>query len=417
MAGIETGYSDFRMNNHQPTATLPVSPAVHVSGRPTLRVLGTAISLLEELRVRAEQDLGIKVVFDNNDFLTTQHKAAQEPDSYDIYDQCFHNLDIVWYWRAIQPISIERITLWDEINDLTKTGRIGPSARLGQGDVPAKKLYVQPNLALGDAPSRLISMLPTTHNFDSFAYRTDVVRSTDNMNTWGALFDERWAGRAALVDEPAIGIFDAALAAQAAGLMSFANIGNMTVSEIDQLIDILEEKKKAGFFRTFWRTAEDAARLMIEGETDIQSMWSTGINILNGQGIPVEQSVPVEGYRAWHGGLCLARGLSGRMLDVAYDYLNWWISGWPGAVVARQGYYISTPERSRQFMTPAEWDYWYEGLPASEDLPGPDGSIRIPAGSARSGGSYWQRANCIAVWNTTMDEHNYLVRRWMQLVG
>jgi putative spermidine/putrescine transport system substrate-binding protein len=35
----------------------------------------------------------------------------------------------------------------------------------------------------------------------------------------------------------------------------------------------------------------------------------------------------------------------------------------------------------------------------------------------RSGGSYWQRANCIAVWNTTMDEHNYLVRRWMQLVG
>jgi putative spermidine/putrescine transport system substrate-binding protein len=68
-------------------------------------------------------------------------------------------------------------------------------------------------------------------------------------------------------------------------------------------------------------------------------------------------------------------------------------------------------------MTPAEWDYWYAGLPAVEDLPGPDGKIHIRAGSVRSGGSYWQRANCIAVWNTTMDEHNYLVRRWMQLVG
>lgn len=105
------------------------------------------------------------------------------------------------------------------------------------------------------------------------------------------------------------------------------------------------------------------------------------------------------------------------MLDVAYDYLNWWISGWPGAVVARQGYYISTPERSRRYMTAAEWDYWYEGLPAREDLPGPDGSTRVKRGSVRSGGSYWQRANGIAVWNTTMDEHNYLVRRWMQLVG
>lgn len=404
------------MNKHQNPSTI-AAPAVHVAGRPKLRVLGTAISLLEELRRGAEQDLGIDIVFDNNDFLTTQHKAAQAPDSYDIYDQCFHNLDIVWYWRAIQPIAIERIALWNEITDLTKTGQIGPNARLGQGDAPVKKLFVQPNLELGDKPTHFISMLPTTHNFDSFAYRTDVIDGTVDVDSWAALLNERWMGRAALVDEPAIGIFDAALAAQAAGLMSFGNIGNMTVAEIDQLVDLLEAKKKEGFFRGFWRTAEDAARLMADGRTDIQSMWSTGITILNGEGIPVEQSVPAEGYRAWHGGLCLARGLEGRMLDVAYEYLNWWISGWPGAVVARQGYYISTPERSRQHLTDAEWNYWYEGLPAAEDLPGPDGRTRIKAGSARSGGSYWQRANCIAVWNTTMDEHNYLVRRWMQLVG
>ncbi|MEI3855014.1 MULTISPECIES: ABC transporter substrate-binding protein [unclassified Ensifer] len=404
------------MSKHKSDQSIVATPALHLAGRPKLRVLGTAISLLEELRLRAEADLGIEVVFDNNDFLTTQHKAAQEPDSYDIYDQCFHNLDIVWYWRAIQPIRIGRIALWDEINDLTKTGHIGPNARLGQGDAPVKKLFVQPNLELGDTPSTSISMLPTTHNFDSFAYRSDVAPNSVAMNSWAALLDERWAGRAALVDEPAIGIFDAALAAQAAGLMSFDNIGSMSVDEIDRLIGLLEERKKDGYFRAFWRTAEDAARLMLKGETDIQSMWSTGINILNGQGLPVEQAVPAEGYRAWHGGLCLARHLSGRMLDVAYEYLNWWISGWPGAVVARQGYYISTPERSRAFMSAAEWDYWYGGLPAAEDLPGPDGTIRIKAGSVRSGGSYWQRANCIAVWNTTMDEHNYLVRRWMQLV-
>ncbi|WP_337182516.1 extracellular solute-binding protein [Shinella sp.] len=404
------------MNKHTPTPA-PAAPALHTAGKPKLRVLGTAISLLEELRVKAEADLGIEVSFDNNDFIVTQHKAAQEPDSYDIYDQCFHNLDIVWYWRAIQPIEISRIALWDEINDLTKTGQIGPSARMGQGDVPARKLYVQPSFALGDTPTSRISMLPTTHNFDSFAYRTDAAGERAPMNSWAALLDERWSGRTALVDEPAIGIFDAALAAQAAGLMSFGNIGNMTVAEIDQLVDILEARRKAGFFRGFWRTAEDAAALMIDGQTDIQSMWSTGIGILNSRGLPVEQAAPAEGYRAWHGGLCLSRRLSGRMLDVAYDYLNWWISGWPGAVVARQGYYISTPERSRRYMTAAEWDYWYEGLLAREDLPGPDGSIRVKRGSVRSGGSYWQRANGIAVWNTTMDEHNYLVRRWMQLVG
>jgi len=404
------------MNKHQPAPDVSGAPALHLGGKPRLRVLGTAISLLEELRVQAERDLDIEVVFDNNDFLTAQTKAAQEPESYDIYDQCFHNLDIVWYWRAIQPIDIGRIELWDEITDLTKTGQIAPTARLGQGDAPVKKLFVQSNLALGEKPSSLISMLPTTHNFDSFAYRTDVASAAE-VNSWAALFDDRWNGRCALVDEPAIGIFDAALAAQSAGLLSFGNIGNMTIAEIDSLFDLLETRKKAGFFRGFWRTAEEAAELMVKEQTDIQSMWSTGIGILNSAGLPVEQSVPAEGYRAWHGGLCLSRGLEGRMLDVAYEYLNWWISGWPGAVVARQGYYISTPQHTRRHMSEAEWDYWYRGLAAAEDLPGPDGSMRIKAGSVRSGGSYWQRANSIALWNTTMDEHNYLVRRWMQLVG
>lgn len=404
------------IKDREPKGSPLPTPAIHSHGRPKLRVLGTAISLLEVLRLRAEKDLGIDIEFDNNDFLTTQYKAAKDPESYDIYDQCFHNLDIVWYWRAIQPISVERIHLWDEVTDLTKMGRIGPNARLGQGDAPVRKLYVQPNLELDETPGDWISMLPTTHNFDSFAYRTDVVSNGAKVDSWAALLDERWAGRVALVDEPAIGIFDAALAAQAAGLMSFNNIGNMSIAEIDGLIDLLEDRKRAGFFKSFWRTAEDAARLMIEGETDIQSMWSTGINIVKGQGIAVEQAVPTEGYRAWHGGLCLSRCLSGRLLDVAYEYLNWWISGWPGAVVARQGYYMSTPERSRGYMTPGEWDYWYEGRPATADLPGPDGSVRIRKGAIRSGGSYWQRANGIAVWNTTMDEHNYLVRRWMKLV-
>lgn len=399
-----------------PAAKAPAAPAVHTNGKIKLRILGTAISLLEELREGAERDLGFEIEFDNQDFMTAQHKAAMEPQTYDIYDQCFHNLDIVWYWRAVQPIDIDRIPLWDEITDLTKTGRISPNARIGHGDAPVTKLFVQPNLALSDTPSQYISMLPTTHNFDSFAYRTDAANSNE-MVSWAALLDERWHGTSALVDEPAIGIFDAALAAQSAGLMRFENIGNMSVAEIGQLLDILEERKKAGYFKGFWQSAEEAANLMSDGGTKIQSMWSLGISKLNLRGVSVEQANPAEGYRAWHGGLCLSKRLSGRMLDAAYDYLNWWISGWPGAVVARQGYYMSTPDRSRPHMTKAEWDYWYEGLPAADDLPGPDGITRIRKGAVRSGGSYWQRANQIAIWNTTMDEHNYLVRRWLQFVA
>ena len=131
----------------------PEAPAI-VKERLRLRVLGTEITLLERLRLAAERDLGFDIAFESLDFLSAQRKAATEPDAYDVYDQCFHNLDIVWFWRAIQPIETRRIELWDEVNELTKSGRISPQAPMGRGDAPVKQLYVQPGLSLGPRPSR-----------------------------------------------------------------------------------------------------------------------------------------------------------------------------------------------------------------------------------------------------------------------
>ena len=102
--------------------------------------------------------------------MSAQRKAALEPDSFDIYDHCFHNLDIVWFWRAIQPIELDRIERWAEVSELTKHGRISPLASSGRGENPARSLYVQPDLSLGAKPSARISMLPTVHNLDAFAY-------------------------------------------------------------------------------------------------------------------------------------------------------------------------------------------------------------------------------------------------------
>lgn len=147
----------------------PAAPAIHLHGRPVLRVLGTEITLLESVRKRAEADLGITLCFENLDFISAQRKAAAQPAAYDVYDQCFHNLDIVWFWRAIQSIDLKRIARWSEVSDLTKTGRIHPGAAIGHGDAPVTKLYVQPNRSLGFAPSDHISMLPAVHNLDSFA--------------------------------------------------------------------------------------------------------------------------------------------------------------------------------------------------------------------------------------------------------
>jgi len=85
--------------------------------------------------------------------------------------------------------------------------------------------------------------------------------------------------------------------------------------------------------------------------------------------------------------------------------------------MSRQGYYISVPSAVQRVLGKDEWGYWYEGHAALRDLPGTDGRIVVRAGQVRSGGSYAARTSHIAVWNTTMDEHNYLVRRWTEFAS
>lgn len=395
------------------SALRSVFPAPARTRRRTLRVLGTEITLLERLRQKAMADLGFDIAFELLDFVSCQRRAAMEPQAYDIYDQCFHNLDIVWFWGSLQPIDTHRIGEWSRLSGLTREGGINRHAWRGHGDAPVRKLHVQPGESLGPKPARHISMLPTVHNMDSFGYDARVFGSShDGRESWAWLLDPRAKGRIALVDEPAIGIFDVALAAEAVGKVQFADIGNMTVDEIDALMAFLNDLRQQGYFRTLWREAEEVARLIRGDQLSVNSMWSPAYGNLGEMTPVILEAAPVEGYRAWHGGMSLSRHLQGPELDMAYEYLNWWLSGWPGALMARQGYYMSVLDRVREALSPAEWDYWYEGRPAAADLVGPHGNVVVKAGARRSGGAYWERAARIVVWNTTMDEHNYATRAW-----
>lgn len=261
--------------------------------------------------------------------------------------------------------------------------------------------------------------MPYVHNVDSFGYDTRVIQRAQGYTeeSWGWLLDDANRGKVALVNAPTIGIFDAALAAQAQGLVTFKDIGNMTISEIDQLFAILIDKKQSGHFAGFWTSVPQSVEFMVNRRVHIQSMFSPGVSACKGQGIPVRYAAPKEGYRAWQGVMCLSSHTSGYVKDAAYDYMNWWLSGYPGAFIARQGYYISNPQRSRPLMSEAEWDYWYEGKEAPVSLNGTDGKQSVNAGERRDGGSYTKRFSNIAVWNTVMDNYDYSLDRWYEFLN
>ena len=386
--------------------------------KPLVRVLGTHVTLQEPLRQQAMEDLGVRLQFAPGGSATVLQKATMNPQGFDLYEQWSNSINVLWRANAIQPIDKRRIGNWDEINDLTKTGKVSPEAKIGAGDAPHKIINVQADGSLGEKHTDEISFLPYVHNVDSFGYLENALPADMNSadESWGWLLDSRFSGKVGIVNDPTIGLFDLALAAKAKGFMEFEDIGAMTRAELDSLFLLLIELKQLQHFNGFWTSVPESVQYMRTKRVTIESMFSPAVSDLNGQDIPVRFASPREGYRGWHGVMCLSAATQGRVKDAAYEYMNWWLSGWPGAFIARQGYYISTPQRSKPYLSEAEWNYWYRGLPASEPLRGPDGKVSVNRGQQRSGGSYEDRFGHVAVWNTVMPTYEYSLQKWYEFI-
>lgn len=382
------------------------APVMHRS-QVALRILGTSVTQIAAVKAAAEADLGIALDFITLDGAAAQRRGALSPHSFDVYDQWFHDLDLVWPTGSLQPVDVTRLARWDEINALPKTGRIGPDAHRAVGGDPSQRLYVQLDGSLSDVPSDWVSMVPTVHNADGFAIVGDV-----DATSWGTLLDPAWAGRVALQSDPAIGALDMLLALQARQEMRPANIGDLTLEEIDALVGHLAAYKAAGQFRSVWTDESEAIAVMREDAPMIGSLWWSGVVRLKAEGVPIRMVSPDEGCRGWLGGLALSMHLDGREKDAAYQYLNWWLDGRPGAILARHGAYMANHETVRAELSADEWDFWYEGTPARSPIRDSEGRVLYRVGEQREGGGYAERMGRVVVWDTVMTEHNYLMRKW-----
>jgi putative spermidine/putrescine transport system substrate-binding protein len=264
-------------------------------------------------------------------------------------------------------------------------------------------------------PTGFATLIPTIYNADTLGYRPDLVGRT--IESWAELFNPEFKGKTSILNIPSIGIMDAAMVVESAGLMTFGDKGNMTKEEIDKITDILKEQKAAGQFRAFWETFDESVNLMSSGEVVLQSMWSPAVTAVRAKGIACVYAPLKEGYRAWGGGLGLNKALEGVALDAAYEYINWWNSGFAGGFVGRQGYYSAIPENTKKFMSENEWNFWYEGKEAAEDIVDPFGTTLEKAGAMRDGGSFLQRMGGVVVWNSVMTEQDYLVQKWNEFIA
>ena len=394
-----------------------VAPVVLAQEKPTLRYLGTAVNQDKAIAEKFEADTGIRLQYVAVTTDEVTKRAVTAPSSFDLIDTEYFSLKKIVPTGNLLGIDARRIKNADKITSLFTKGEVAGKKVGDQGTAPKKVMYLPGANAttFSTSPTQFMTLIPTVYNADTLGIRPDLIKRP--ISSWAELLNPEFKGRASILNIPSIGIMDAAMVVEAKGLHKYADKGNMTRAEIDLTIKTLIEAKKAGQFRALWKDFNESVNLMASGEVVIQSMWSPAVTAVRSKGIDCTFQPLKEGYRAWAAGFGIPKTVSGKKLDAAYEFINWFLDGWAGAYLNRQGYYSAVLETAKAKMEPYEWAYWMEGKPAAKDIKSPHGDVLAKAGSVRDGGSYEQRMGGIACWNAVMDENEYMVRKWNEFVA
>jgi putative spermidine/putrescine transport system substrate-binding protein len=398
-------------------ATIAGFPAI-VSAQPvTLRYLGTAVNQSKEIAQKVKADLGLVIEYIP---VTTDEVAKRiitQPNSFDVVDAEYFQLRKLIPSGNLLGMDARRIKYADKITPVFTKGQVAGKTIGDQGTAPKKVFYLEgpTSTKFAASPTQWITLIPTVYNADTLGIRPDLIKRP--ISSWSELLNSEFKGKASILNIPSIGIMDAAMVVESLGAHKYRDKGNMTRAELDFTIKTLIEAKKAGQFRAFWKDFNESVNLMASGEVVIQSMWSPAVTKVRSMGVPCVYQPLKEGYRAWAAGFGLPKTLTGKKLDAGYEFINWFLSGWAGAFLNRQGYYSAVLETAKANMEPYEWAYWMEGKPAEKDIKAPDGTLLEKARTVRDGGSYEARMGAVACWNAVMDENDYMVRKWNEFIA
>ena len=143
----------------------------------------------------------------------------------------------------------------------------------------------------------------------SITYRTDLVDIEEE--SLGLLWDERYAGRLAVIDAAGDTL---AIAAIYAGVDPF----NMSPEELEMVVDLLREQRP--LLRMYTNDLTSVAQALASGELVAALTWDDTAASLKAEGIPVEFMKPKEGVLTWVCGLVLLKDAP--HLDKAYDLID-----------------------------------------------------------------------------------------------
>lgn len=208
-----------------------------------------------------------------------------------------------------------------------------------------------------------IYSLPFMIGYDSVLYNAEKV---EHVDSYGALFDEKYKGRISLRDDPQLSIAMAAL------YLGYTKPFELTSADLKKVRDFLIKKKP--LFRKLWTGYGEVISLMKSGEAWIVGDgWLSMHAALLKDGMKVKLARPKERGLIWTHDWLIPKGADERgMLPTIYAFMDWTLGKEMGGTMSREGNYISPSKRAVEFLTPEEakaigytdfMTLWNESLP------------------------------------------------------
>ena len=226
---------------------------------------------------------------------------------YDVLHPCSYKVEI---WRdagIIQPIDTSMLSHWDELI---------PSLK----EIPGMTVN-------GD-----VYFVAADWGLTSVLYRPDLVdEKYQEDETWGILWDERYAGRISMSDSLIDGVMVAAIYGGAKDPF------NMTNEEVEVTRELL--RKQLPLLRYWWSSPTDLENSMAAGELVATSSWNDAYTALKAAGINVKYMNPKEGAMTWVCGFCLASDADPAKLEKSHDAIDAFLSPDSGVLsILDEGY-------------------------------------------------------------------------------
>src|SRR6266446_5876241 len=181
-----------------------------------LRQAGSPVAAIPKIAEQANKDLGFTIQMQATENADLLNRFLSQSSAIDVGDVSIGFMKYLVGRNVLQAIPLGKYKYWDQTIPLFSKGLYPEGAEAStQGVAPYTVLYATGpgGQKLAKGPTEWLTGIPTITNADTLGIRPDLTGRP--IKSWADLLGAEFKGKAALQDQPTVGVIDVAMALEA----------------------------------------------------------------------------------------------------------------------------------------------------------------------------------------------------------